>query len=144
MSNPACPACATKTAVARLGDVTGFSCPHCGGHCIRALQLAKFFERNAKPRRFAELVAVARTRSESPRNLSCPDCGAGRYRAVSNGLVEIDVCAGCGGAYFDRGEAALFLRQSRAPSRGVALMETAPGVTEGLGALAEFLSNLRH
>ncbi|MEO8064792.1 MAG: zf-TFIIB domain-containing protein [Pseudomonadota bacterium] len=142
--NPVCPACRTPTDLVRWDDIAGFGCPSCGGHCIRADALQDFLLKYSKTQTFSRIMEAARDSASSQRALKCPDCTSDTYRVMRIGLVELDVCSTCVGMYFDKHEATLYLRQTRARKfPGNVANQTFMSI-DGLGTLLEFIGNLFH
>ena len=105
MSEPACPLCAGPTSLKRWGEVAGISCAQCRGHFIRAQPLSEFLSDHHRPQIFRHLLEKAAESRRSVRPLTCPDCRARSYRTANVSAMALDICATCGGIYFDRGEA---------------------------------------
>ena len=143
MSNPGCPSCGTRTELVRWEDVAGFECGECHGHFIRPASLAKFFDKHEHLEGgFAKLAQAVRDAPEATRNLSCPECRAGAFRALRIGLVELDACAGCIGIYFDADEASRYFSQTRLKAAGGKAVHNTVTAVDGLGALIDIISKL--
>lgn len=119
MSNPACPACAGATVLTGWDDIFGFECQGCSGHIIRSDSLNSFLTKHIEAQPFLEYLERVRESPVSRRTLGCPDCPSGAYHVLRTERLEVDACAGCGGLFFDAGEAAAFLDWTRnAPPPG--------------------------
>lgn len=141
-SSPACPACGSRTSLARWDDVKGFECTSCKSHCIRSASLGNFLARHAQPGRLAELTRLAHAAPPSPRNLRCPDCESASYHLLRADSVELDVCGECGGLFCDAGEATEYFRRNRDKKhRGNKLVNLVDGAT-ALEALLEIITKI--
>ena len=125
MIEPACPLCALPTSLDRWDDIAGHHCVKCEGHFVRAVPLQEFLSSHDRSRYFEQLLQKARDGRDTDRLLTCPDCRTPSYHVVRAGLVELDVCATCGGLYLDRGEANSYFRQVRFTSRPGSKVEDA-------------------
>ena len=138
--NPACPHCSTATALIRWHDITGFECPACKGHLVRAEQLAQVLEKHGSDK-FGTFMALARAAPASPRELVCTACGTRSFRTLRHGVVEIDVCGSCMSVYFDAGEATLCFRQSLVRKLGTRAANTTLDTVDNLGSLFELIDD---
>lgn len=138
---PACPACGVAMESITWHKLTGFECPRCRGHFIRAKQLETFLEKNG-PDKFGAFVVLSRGASGSPRPLTCPGCATNSFRALRRGMVEIDVCATCSAVYFDEGEATLYLRQALVRKYGEGVMMTTVDSADVFASLLELILDL--
>ena len=142
MTEPACPLCAVPTSLDRWDDIAGHHCQACDGHFVRAVPLQEFLSSHDRTRDFERLLQKARDGRASARSLTCPDCRTPSYHVVRAGVVELDVCATCGGLYLDRGEATSYFRQVRLTSQpGCKIVDAVDTAHTGF-SLADLLLSL--
>jgi Zn-finger nucleic acid-binding protein len=139
VSDPACPLCAGPTLLKRWGEIGGFSCRHCDGHFIRAQPLQEFLADRFQPQAFRRLLEKAGESRPSVRPLTCPDCRTRSYRTANVATLALDICATCGGLYFDRGEADAWFAHLSAKRQPVA--DAVNNVDAGVEA-ADIISDL--
>ena|SRR5689334_12550625 len=96
-----------------MQDLSGFACGRCKGHFIPGDALDRFLSGRDFPNGRKRLMERALESPASARELTCPSCRANSFRVVREGVVAIDVCDLCTGLYLDRGEASLYLLQTR-------------------------------
>jgi Zn-finger nucleic acid-binding protein len=138
--NPACPNCSTAMELIRWHDITGFECPSCKGHLVRAKQLVQVLEKHGSDK-FGTFTALVRAAPVSQRELACTACGTHSFRSLRHGVVEIDVCGSCMSVYFDAGEATLYFRQSLVRKLGTHAANTTLDTVDNLGSLFDLIND---
>jgi len=125
------------TLPARISSVKANHCEHCHGHYVDSVSLRGYLNDRAIARSFERLLQLARDGQPSRRGLECPVCRTHSYHEIRREGVHLDVCATCGGLYFDGGEAEVYLRKVREPQPSRPAADRAFGADDGAILVSE-------
>ena len=142
-----CPKCGSPLVSARRAAFETLRCNQCEGQWIDRVTVAAILDSTGSPFAAAgfesALFSLEGHQSEHP----CPSCEETSLFTASVERVEIDVCCGCGGVFFDAGEISAIKHSQRmnAIESGVAAGGEAAGAVlielavQGLAAIGTAL-----
>ena len=126
-----CPNCNERMAGARFGGVQANECFYCQGIWVAGVAMQELAQQSGVEYPSKSLEGKA------PSTRTCHTCCQPCVVAGQNG-IEIDICPGCSGTYFGKGEiSVIFPNVGKASGSGVAGAYVA---TEGLGFVASLMS----